>query len=48
MHRGVEDWPRVKQRGHDFLEQFAPGSSALLRSVGLMGKGNLATVLNTS
>jgi transposase len=48
MHRWVEDWPRVKQRGHDFLDQFAPGSPDLLRYVGLVGKGKLAAVLNTS
>jgi len=48
MHRWVEDWPQVKQRVHDFLDQFAPGSSALLRYVGLKGKGKLATVLNSS
>jgi transposase len=48
MHRWVEDWPRVKQRVHDFLDQFARGSPDLLRYVGLVGKGKLATVLNTS
>jgi transposase len=48
MHRWVEDWPQVKQRVREFLEQFAHGSSALLRYVGLRGKGKLATVLNTS
>jgi transposase len=48
MHRWVEDWPQVKQRVHDFLDQFAHGSPALLRYVGLVGNGNLATVLNTS
>jgi transposase len=48
MHRWVEDWPQVKQRVRDFLEQFAHGSSALLRYVGLKGKGKLATVINTS
>jgi transposase len=48
MHRWVEDWPQVKQRVREFLEQFAHGSSALLRYVGLKGKGKLATVLNTS
>jgi transposase len=47
-HRWVEDWPRVKQRVHDFLDQFAHGSSAMLRYVGLVGKGKLATVINTS
>jgi transposase len=48
MHRWVEDWPQVKHRVHDFLDQFAHGSAALLRYVGLQGKGKLATVLNTS
>lgn len=48
MHRWVEDWPQVKQRVHDFLDQFAQGSPDLLRYVGLVGKGKLATVLNTS
>jgi transposase len=48
MHRWVEDWPQVKQRVHDFLDQFAHGSAALLRYVGLKGKGKLATVINTS
>jgi transposase len=48
MHRWVEDWPRVKQRVHDFLDQFAQGSQDLLRYVGLVGKGKLATVIVTS
>jgi transposase len=48
MHRWVEDWPQVKRRVHDFLDQFAHGSPALLRYVGLKGKGKLATVINTS
>jgi len=48
MERWVEDWPQVKQRVPDFLDQFAHGSSALLRYVGLVGKGKLATVINTS
>lgn len=48
MHRWVEDWPQVKQRVRDFLAQFAHGSAALLRYVGLQGKGKLARVLNTS
>jgi transposase len=48
MHRWVEDWLRVKQRVHAFLEQFAHGSPAWLRYVGLKGKGKLATVINTS
>src|SRR4051794_27185071 len=48
MHRRVEDWPLVKQRVRDFLDQFAPGSPDLLRYVGLVGKGKLATVIDTS
>lgn len=48
LHRWVEDWPQVKQRVRDFLEQFAHASLALLRYVGLKGKGKLATVINTS
>jgi len=48
MHRWVEDWPQVKQRGREFLDQFAHGACALLRYVGLQGKGKLATVINTS
>jgi transposase len=48
MHRWGEDWPRVKQRVHDFLAQFVRGSTALLRYVGLVGKGKLATVINSS
>jgi transposase len=48
MHRWVEDWPQVRHRVHEFLNQFAHGSAALLRYVGLKGKGKLATVLNTS
>ena len=46
--RWVQDWPQVKQRVHDFLDPFAQGSPALLRSVGLVGKGKLAPVINTS
>jgi transposase len=46
--RWVEDWPQVKQRVHDFLDQFAQGAPDLLRSVGLMGKGKLATIIETS
>jgi hypothetical protein len=48
MPRWVEDWPRVKHRVQDFLDQFAHGSQDLLRYVGLVGKGKLATVINTS
>ena len=46
--RWVEDWPPGKHRGHEFLDQFAHGSPALLRYVGLVGKGKLASVIDTS
>ena len=48
LQRWVEDWPQVKHRVHDFLDPFVHGSAALLRSVGLKGKGKLATMINTS
>ena len=48
MHRWVEDWPQVTHRVHDFLDQFAHGSPTLLHYVGLVGKGKLATVINSS
>jgi hypothetical protein len=48
MPRWGEDWPQVKHRVHDFLDQFAQGSPDLLRYVGLVGKGKLAPVLNSS
>jgi transposase len=48
MHRWVEDWPRVKQRVRDFLEQFTHGSQELLHYVGLLGEGKLATVISTA
>src|SRR6201987_5325262 len=48
MNRWVEDWPPVNQRLRAFLDQFAHGSPDLLRYVGLLGKGKLATVINTS
>jgi transposase len=48
MHRWVEDWPLVKQRVRDFLDQFAHGSQDLLRYVGLRGEGKLATVIDTT
>jgi transposase len=48
MHRWVENWPLVKHRVHDFLDQFAHGSQDLLHYVGLRGDGKLATVINTT
>jgi hypothetical protein len=48
MPRWVEDWPRVKRWVHEFWAQFAHGSVALLHYVGSVGKGKLATVINSS
>jgi len=48
MHRWVEDWSLVKQRVRQFLEQFAHGSQELLRYVGLLGEGKLATIISTA
>ena len=45
MHRLVADWAAVRQRVRDFLDQFHRGSHALLRYVGLLGKGKLATAI---
>ena len=45
LHRDVMDWQRVKQRVRDFLDQFQHGSQALLRYVGLVGEGRLASVI---
>jgi hypothetical protein len=43
-HRLAADWPQLRQQVNAFLDQFAHGSSALLRSVGLIGDGHLAYV----
>jgi transposase len=45
LHRLVSDWPRLRQRVRDFLDQFQHGSEALLRYVGLLGDGRLAQVI---
>jgi transposase len=42
QHRLAADWPALRRRVTAFLDQFAAGSSALLRYVGLLGDGNLA------
>lgn len=36
LHRLSDDWPTLKQRVGDFLEQFRQGSTDLLRYVGLL------------
>jgi hypothetical protein len=43
-HRLADDWPQLRQQVNAFLDQFAHGSSALLRYVGLIGDGHLAYV----
>lgn len=45
LHRCVSDWPQLRQRVRDFLDQFHHGSKDLLRYVGLLGDGRLATVI---
>jgi len=41
-HRLAADWAALRQRVQAFLAQFATGSDALLRYVGLLGDGKLA------
>ena len=45
LHRSVGDWPGLRQRVRDFLDQFQHGSDALLNYVGLLGAGDLADVI---
>ncbi len=42
LHRLAGDWVTLRQRINAFLDQFATGSQALLRYVGLLGEGKLA------
>jgi transposase len=42
QHRLAADWPALRGRVRAFLDQFAAGSTALLRYVGLLGDGTLA------
>jgi len=46
-HQLADDWPQLRQQVNAFLDQFAHGSSALLRYVGLVGDGHLAYVLQS-
>lgn len=43
FHRLASDWDALRARVTAFLDQFAPGSDDLLRYVGLLGDGCLAT-----
>ncbi len=47
-HRLADDWSQLRQRVNTFLDQFAHGSPALLRSAGLVGDGHLAYVLRSA
>ncbi len=47
-HHDMSDrWPELRQRVAAFFDQFADGSRALLRYVGLLGKGRFAKILHT-
>jgi transposase len=45
LHRLAGDWASLRGRVNQFLGQFAAGSHALLRYVGLLGQGKLAQAL---
>jgi hypothetical protein len=45
LHRLAGDKKGLRQRVNDFLDQFVPGSSALLRYIGLLGEGQLAQTI---
>lgn len=42
LHRLADNWPKLRERVNNFLDQFAHGSEALLKYVGLLGDGQLA------
>lgn len=48
LHRWVGDWPGLRQRVRDFLDQFRHGRGDLLRYVGLLGDGGLAKVIRNA
>jgi hypothetical protein len=47
LHQFAADWPVLLAHVHAFLDQFAAGSQALLRYVGLLGDGKLAAALRS-
>lgn len=47
LHRLAGDWASLRGRVNQFLGQFATGSHALLRYVGLLGEGKLAHALRS-
>lgn len=48
LHRWVTDWEHVRQMVRDFLNQFQHGSQQLLHYVGLLGDGQLASVIRNA
>lgn len=46
LHRLAGDWTKLRAQVNGFLDQFAHESPALLRQVGLTGKGKLARALH--
>ncbi len=48
LHRQVTDWDFVRQMVRDFLNQLQHGSPHLLRYVGLLGEGQLASVIRNA
>jgi hypothetical protein len=47
LHPWAADWSQLLGQVHAFLDQFAHGSNDLLRYVGLLGEGELATALRS-
>lgn len=47
LHRLAGEWEALRGRVNGFLEQFAEGAVALLRYVGLTGRGKLARALRS-
>lgn len=45
LHRLAGDWQALRHRVNGFLDQFVKGSVALLKYVGLLGEGQLASAL---
>jgi hypothetical protein len=48
VHCLAGQWETLRARVNAFLDQFAHGSHALLRYVGLLGDGKLAQALRAS
>ena len=48
QHRLAADWRALRHRVGAFLDQFATGTEAVLRYVGLLGDGKLAQACRTA